>query len=383
MSASPDAEKAAHRWTAFCVTIASGSGRGCDLAVTFNDARAPRTAAWRRCLLRTLGSLTFIAAGADGGRQADRRWQQIRRQPRLGFFLLHGPRSNDPLPPRRPLIGTGFAALWRTLPHFPHRPLVTLRTIVPYWTLVPGINFVTGHRAIIAHRAILPNRTIIAHRAIVASIALAIAAFTVVALTAITAPLALDRTIVRWTIAVWTITVVPIAARAHRLAAHFPVALRLPITITITLGFTITLRFALADLLTLIALFAIIVAVRCRIIFEVVTVLLVAAARALLVEARARFAQHAEIMVGKLEVIFGLHPVAGKLRVARHALVLLVQLRGIAPLALVARITAATPAGHARGLLPTATTTAPITATVSTSLAIVDQIHSSSSHSRH
>ena len=43
-------------------------------------------------------------------------------------------------------------------------------------------------------------------------------------------------------------------------------------------------------------------------------------------------------MVGELEIIFGLDAVAGELRVARHALVFLEQLRGIAALAIVLAI---------------------------------------------
>jgi hypothetical protein len=43
-------------------------------------------------------------------------------------------------------------------------------------------------------------------------------------------------------------------------------------------------------------------------------------------------------MVRELEVIFGLDPVAGKLGVARHVLVLFEQLRGIAAAALLTAI---------------------------------------------
>ena len=47
-------------------------------------------------------------------------------------------------------------------------------------------------------------------------------------------------------------------------------------------------------------------------------------------------------MVRELQVIFGLDAVAGELRIARHALVLLEQLGGIAALPIVLAITAAT-----------------------------------------
>jgi len=45
-------------------------------------------------------------------------------------------------------------------------------------------------------------------------------------------------------------------------------------------------------------------------------------ARALFFEAGAVFTEDAEIMVGVLQIIFGLHAVAGELGVARQALVL-------------------------------------------------------------
>jgi hypothetical protein len=85
-------------------------------------------------------------------------------------------------------------------------------------------------------------------------------------------------------------------------------------------------------------------------------------------------------MVCELQIIFGLHPIAGKLRVARHAFVLFVQLGRVAALALVAGIAAAAATAatrHARGLSAAATTTAAIV------LAIIDQIRSSSSQTRH
>jgi hypothetical protein len=59
---------------------------------------------------------------------------------------------------------------------------------------------------------------------------------------------------------------------------------------------------------------------------------IVAPLPALLFEARAPFVQDAEIMVGELQEIFALDPVARELRVASHALVLLEQLRRVAAL---------------------------------------------------
>ena len=75
-------------------------------------------------------------------------------------------------------------------------------------------------------------------------------------------------------------------------------------------------------------------------------------------------------MVCELEVIFGLDPVAGKLGVTRHALVLFEQLRRIAALAIVlsvARLSAEIPA---TATLPTST--APAAA-----LTIIDQMPTS------
>ena len=53
-------------------------------------------------------------------------------------------------------------------------------------------------------------------------------------------------------------------------------------------------------------------------------ILIVVAAALLFVEPRPGIAQHAEIMVGELQIIFGLDAVAGKLGVTRHALIFLV-----------------------------------------------------------
>ena len=71
-------------------------------------------------------------------------------------------------------------------------------------------------------------------------------------------------------------------------------------------------------------------------------------------------------MVRELKVIFGLDAVAGKLRIARHALVLLKQLGGIAALPIVLAISAATTTGHSLWALPTAATT-------TAALTIIDQ----------
>jgi len=97
-----------------------------------------------------------------------------------------------------------------------------------------------------------------------------------------------------------------------------------------------------------------------------VTLIIALATRVLFLEPRAALAQHAEIMVGELQVIFGLDAVARKLRVARHALVFLEQLGGVAALAIVLPV-----ARLATEVLPPlAAAAAPAAA-----LTIIDQIH--------
>lgn len=86
----------------------------------------------------------------------------------------------------------------------------------------------------------------------------------------------------------------------------------------------------------------------------------------LFLEARAIIFEHSEIMVGVLKIIFGLHPVAGELRIARQTLVLLQKLGGIAALTAVLAISASISGHTLRTLSAAATTTAALT--------IVDQI---------
>jgi hypothetical protein len=71
-------------------------------------------------------------------------------------------------------------------------------------------------------------------------------------------------------------------------------------------------------------------------------------------------------MVGELKIIFGLHAVARELRVARHALVFLEQLSGIAALAIVLTV----PRLSAKVLSPLTPATTPAAA-----LSIIDQIY--------
>ena len=111
---------------------------------------------------------------------------------------------------------------------------------------------------------------------------------------------------------------------------------------------------------------AIVVASLHHVVVVAVAVILVARLAALFVIARAAFAQHAIIMVGELQIIFGLDPIAGELRIARHALVFLMQLGGIAALAIILAISVR-PTGDPRRLSST-------TAAAVIALTIVDQI---------
>ena len=104
-----------------------------------------------------------------------------------------------------------------------------------------------------------------------------------------------------------------------------------------------------------------------------VTVIVIARpALILLLETRAAIFQNAEIMIGELEVIFGLDAIPSELHVARQSFILLEQLGGIAALAIVLAI-AVRAAGSILGTLSTATATAP-------ALTIVDQESCSLSH---
>jgi hypothetical protein len=98
----------------------------------------------------------------------------------------------------------------------------------------------------------------------------------------------------------------------------------------------------------------------------IVLIEVLAALTPLVLEARPALAQHAKIMVCELEEVFGLDPVARKLRVPRHALVLFEQLSGVAALAIVLAVARLS----AEILPPLAPTAAPAAA-----LSIVDQIY--------
>ncbi len=93
-------------------------------------------------------------------------------------------------------------------------------------------------------------------------------------------------------------------------------------------------------------------------------IIITMATRILLLEARSAFAEDTEIMIRELKIIFGLDAVACELGVARHALVFLKELRGIAALAIVLAVSRLS----AEILTPLPPTTAPAAA-----LTIVDQ----------
>ena len=93
-----------------------------------------------------------------------------------------------------------------------------------------------------------------------------------------------------------------------------------------------------------------------------VIVTLAAMLRILFFEPGPALAQHAEIMVRELEIIFGLDAVARKLSVASHALIFLEELGSIAALAVVLPV----PRLSADALIPLTPTTAPAAAASST-----------------
>jgi hypothetical protein len=99
-----------------------------------------------------------------------------------------------------------------------------------------------------------------------------------------------------------------------------------------------------------------------------VLVALAAALLVLVLEAGPALTQDAKIMVRELEIIFRLDSIARKLRVARHALIFLEQLRGIAPLAIVLPV----PRLSAEVLTSLTPTAAPAAA-----LTIIDQMSTS------
>ena len=132
----------------------------------------------------------------------------------------------------------------------------------------------------------------------------------------------------------------------------------IPIRSVVTLRTIIALRPVVVGPLFVVAVELIVVAI--------VLIELVAALRTLFFETGPAFAKHAEIMVGELQIIFGLHAVAGELHVTGQALVFFKQLGGIAALPVILPIAFRPAADVLRPLSPTS---APAIA-----LTIVDQI---------
>ena len=102
-----------------------------------------------------------------------------------------------------------------------------------------------------------------------------------------------------------------------------------------------------------------------HLVLTLVLVGVIVALAALILEAGAAFAQHPEIMVSILQIIFGLDAITRELRVARHALVFFEQLRSVAALAIVLPVSRLS----TEALAPLAPTAAPAAA-----LTIIDQI---------
>jgi hypothetical protein len=125
-------------------------------------------------------------------------------------------------------------------------------------------------------------------------------------------------------VALRTLTTVPAGATIIAFAAIAPAA---------ALGTLVAFR-SLASVVRLLLLLLVVGRVG-HLLVALILVRGIVALGALFVEARAILAQHTEIMIGELQVIFGLHAIAGELGVARHVLVFLKQLRRVSALAIV------------------------------------------------
>jgi hypothetical protein len=173
-----------------------------------------------------------------------------------------------------------------------------------------------------------------------------------------------------------------VAAAVHTLGCNRLLVLRCGLTAVVALGPIVAIeapRTAIApreSLLAILLLALLGLGLALRLAFAsvgdfvvaLVIVGLIVARTALLlvVEPRAVLGQDAEVMIRILQIIFGLYPIAGELRIARHALVFLEQLGGIAALAIVLAV-----AGLAAAeiLPPLSSATAPAAA-----LSLIDQL---------
>jgi hypothetical protein len=148
--------------------------------------------------------------------------------------------------------------------------------------------------------------------------------------------------------------------------------------IAITAGFLprLALVARLALLRTIVTLLLLVAAIAFAFVIEIIVVTVDVVARTglrtliriRLLEARAGFAQHPEIMVGELEIIFGVDPIALHLRIASKVLVFLEQLRGVTAGAIVDAVAIALVGAATLALLTTTAATAAVV-----SLTIVHQ----------
>jgi hypothetical protein len=167
---------------------------------------------------------------------------------------------------------------------------------------------------------------------------------------------------------IFVAVVIP-AAIVARMLARLASFTRLAGTVSLTAVLPLGPLLALLALLALFAIGGFAVGFD-QIVLTLVLVGPVAALAPLVLEARAAFAEHTEIMVCILQIIFGLDPVARELRVARQTLVFFEQLGGIPALPVVLAIARLSAATAAEVLAPLSTAAAP----AATLLSIVDQM---------
>lgn len=176
------------------------------------------------------------------------------------------------------------------------------------------------------------------------------------------------------TIAVPTIFAITIAIIAFATVVVIPATLLtlglLAVTVTIAIAVPVTLLGIGVPVFKLIAAFDCIevVAIRFGVPGALRLRLTLLALRFFLTGAV--IGQHAEIMVGKLQIIFRVYPVAGQLRIARHVAVFFQQLGGIATRAVIDTIAVVT----AAAVLATGTTIIVVPATIAAAgLTIINQ----------
>ena len=136
---------------------------------------------------------------------------------------------------------------------------------------------------------------------------------------------------------------------------------RAVVAIAVTALVAITARLALVAILALGPLLARLIErflVALAVEALVLAIILIVLRRTLILEARPGLAQHAEIMIRELQIVFSLHTVPGELRIAGHVLVFFEKLRGITAAALIAATTAATASPETSRLLTPTTATA-------------------------